>query len=168
MRGEEGKMADNAVTPISSSSIGNADLTQNSLSDNNSLTSQLVSGNLDPKFASMLVTQMFNNNVNSILFGNEDTSGSSSTGNIDIFGTQAMSSQSNFNVLGQNSNFTDINPQFQMSVYSSLIGKTVTAKVPSTGEQITGKVSNVQLQNGQVVLNINDTLVPTSNLVKIQ
>jgi hypothetical protein len=111
---------------------------------------------------------MYNNNVNSILFGNEDTSGSSSTGNIDIFGTQATSSQSNFNVLGQNTNFTDINPQFQMSVYSSLIGKTVTAKVPSTNGQITGKVTSVQLQNGQVTLNVDGTLVPTSNLIKIQ
>ena len=161
-------MADNAVTPISNSSVSNADLTQNPLSDNNAMTAQLMSGNLDPKFASMLVNQMYNNNVNSILFGNEDTSGSSSTGNIDIFGTQAMSSQSNFNVLGQNSNSTDINPQFQMSVYSSLIGKTVTAKVPSSNVQITGKVASVQLQNGQVALNVNGTLVPTSNLIKIQ
>ncbi len=166
-------MANNSIQPINTS-IGNTDLTQNALSDNNSITSQLMAGNLDPKFASMLVSQMYNNNVNSILFGNEDTSGSSSTGNIDIFGTQAMSSQSNFNVLGQNTNFTGIDPQFQMSVYSSLIGKTVTATVPSTSQQITGKVLNVQLQNGQPTLNIipngktTGTLVPTTNIVKIQ
>jgi len=160
-------MADNAIPPISTS-IGNTDLTENSLSDNSQMTALLMSGNLDPKFASLLVSQIYNNNVNSILFGNEDNSGQSDTGNIDIFNTSATQSQSNFNVLGQNTNFTGINPQFQMSVYSSLIGKTVTATAPSTNNPITGKVLSVQLQNGQVALNINGTLVPTSNIVKIQ
>ncbi len=127
----------------------------------------LMSGNIDPKFASMLLSQMYNNNVNSILFGSEDTTGSSSTGNIDIFNATSSPS-SNFNVLGQTADYSGISPQYQMSVYSSLIGKTITATQPTTNKQITGKVTSVQLQNGQVVLNIGGAMIPTANILKIQ
>ena len=162
-------MASDAISAISSSNASSANLTQNPLGDNSQITSMLMSGNIDPKFAKMLLSQMYNNNVNTILFGNEDTTGSSSTGNIDIFSSQTSASSSNFNALGQTANNTGISPQYEMSVYSSLIGKTITATKPlSNGQQITGKVSSVQLQNGQVVLNVEGTLVPTANILKIQ
>jgi hypothetical protein len=158
-------MTDTSISAVSSS---NLNLEQNSLSNNNQITSMLLNGNIDPKFARMLLSQMYNNNVNTILFGSEDTTGSSSSGSIDIFDTQSTASSSNFNSLGEAANFTSVSPQYQMSVYSSLIGKTVTATKPLTNEQITGKVTSVQLQNGQVVLNVEGTLVPTGNLLKIQ
>jgi hypothetical protein len=165
-------MATNPISAISSSStttnnINNVDLQQNTLSDNSQLTAMLMSGNIDPKFASLLLSQMYNNNVNTILFGSEDTTGSSSTGNIDIFDSAAAPS-SNFNVLGQTADNSGISPQYQMSVYSSLIGKTITATQPLTNGQITGKVTAIQLQNGQVMLNVSGTLVPTTNILKIQ
>ena len=55
-----------------------------------------------------------------------------------------------------------------MSVFSSLIGKTVTATTADKSKQITGKVLNVQLLNGQAALNVDGTIVPTNNLIKIE
>ena len=161
-------MADSTISAISNSVSGNNSLDQNPLSNNNQISSMLLSGNLEPKFASMLLSQMYNNNVNSILFGSEDTTGASSSGSIDIFGSQSTTSSSTFNPLEQAGTNPAVSPQYQMSVYSSLIGKTVTATKPNSSEQITGKVTSVQLQNGLIVLNVGGIQVPTGNLIKIQ
>ena len=131
----------------------------------------LVNGSLDPKFATMLLTQMSNNNVDSILFGNQTADQTSSSG-ID-FGVSGLTPNNvpgttNINDIFGASAFSNVTPQFELSVYSSLIGKTVTAIDPSTGKEITDKVSSVLLQNGKVMLNVNGIIVPPENLSRIK
>jgi hypothetical protein len=130
----------------------------------------LVSGNLDPKFAVMLLNQMSTNNVDSILLGNVNANEPSS--NID-FGVSSLTPNNipgttNINDTFGTSAFSTVNPQFELSVYSSLIGKTVTAMNPVSGKQITDKVKSVLLQNGKVMLDVNGVSVPPENLLRIQ
>jgi hypothetical protein len=163
-------MANESISAISGSGSGNLDPTQATTYNNDTITSMLVNGNLDPKFATMLLNQMTSNNVNSILFGSESNNETSSTAFMDfgLDSTSSSNTSSNVNdILGVSSN-TYVTPQFQMSVYSSLIGKTVTAINPSTGKEITDKVTSVQMQNGSVMININGIIVPPANLTKIK
>jgi hypothetical protein len=113
---------------------------------------------------------MTSNNVNSILFGNDQQAASSDYLGTDMFNTTSALSP-NFigggtqDIFGQTSL---VSPQYEMSVYSSLIGKTITALNPETGQQITDKVTGVLLQNGKVVLDVNGVIIPTENLLKIK
>ncbi len=156
-----------AVNPVSGSNNTSIDQSQLSSMNNDQITSMLVGGNLDPKFAVMLLNQMSSNNVNSILFGNEtDTSG------ID-FGVGSLTPSNipgttNINDTFGASAFSNVTPQFQLSVYSSLIGKTVTAVNPSSGKNITDKVTSVLLQNGKAMLNLNGVIVPPENILGIK
>lgn len=155
-----------AVNPVSGNNTG-VDQSQLSSMNNDQITSMLVGGNLDPKFAVMLLNQMSTNNVNSILFGNEtETSG------ID-FGVESLTPSNipgatNINNTFGASAFSNVTPQFELSVYSSLIGKTVTAVEPSSGKRVTDKVTSVLLQNGKVMLNVNGVIVPPENLLGIK
>jgi hypothetical protein len=155
------------INPVSGSNNTSVDQSQLSSLNNDQITSMLVGGKIDPKFAVMLLNQMSNNNVNSILFGNEtDTSG------ID-FGVQSLTPNNipgttNINDTFGASAFSNVTPQFQLSVYSSLIGKTVTAVNPSSGKTITDKVTSVLVQNGKAMLNVNGAIVPPENLLGIK
>jgi len=161
-------MSSGSISPISSSMAGNVNFNQNTFSDNGQISSMLTNGNIDPRFAQMLIAQMTANNVNNILFGSEDTNGTAGSGDLDVFGTQATGSQNNFDAFGVSNGYTGVSSQFEMSVYSSLIGKTVTATDPSSGKQVTGKVTSVQTQNGNVAINVGGTIVTPENLLKIQ
>ncbi len=163
-------MASSSVSPINNSS--NVDAAQLASLNNNQITSLLVSGNLDPKFVNLLMSQMSENDVNSILFGND----SSSTG-FDELGASGLvpsniptsSSLAGSDVFAASSPTTsNVTPQFELSVFSQLIGKTVTVVDPQSQKRITSKVASVQLLNGQIVLSVNGILVPTSNIVSIQ
>jgi len=160
-----------SINSVSSVNSGNIDPSQISGLNNNQITSALVSGNIDPKFATMLLNQMTTNNVNSILFGNETNDQGSSNAGID-FGVSELTptnvpGTTNINDVFGASAFSNVSPQFELSVYSSLIGKTVTAINPGTGKEITDKVKGVLLQNGQVMLDINGVTVPPTNIVRI-
>jgi len=159
------------VNSVSGSNNTSIDQSQLSSLSNDQITSILVSGNIDSKFATMLINQMSTNNVNSILFGNENNNESSSS-NID-FGESGLTPSNipgttNINNTFGGSAFSNVSPQFELSVYSSLIGKTVTAINPLTGKKITDKVSSVQLQNGQVMINVNGVIVPSANISQIK
>jgi len=113
---------------------------------------------------------MTTNNVNSILFGNETNNETSNNG-ID-FGVSTSTPSNipgttNINDVFGASAFSNISPQFELSVYSSLVGKTVTAIDPSSGKEITDEVKSVVLQNGKVMLDLNGVTVPPANLVRI-
>ena len=158
---------DNSVSSVNS---GNLDPSKISGLNNDQITSALVSGNIDPKFATMLINQMTTNNVNSILFGNETNNGTSSNGTDFGVSTSAPSNipgTTNINDMFGASAFSNVSPQFELSVYSSLIGKTVSAIDPSSGKEITDKVKSVVLQNGKVMLDINGVIVPPENLSRI-
>lgn len=168
-------MTTGSIQPISrSNTSAGIDPTQTAALNNNQITSMLVSGNIDPKFATLLINQMTSNNVNSILFGDNTNDGSSGSDSTDIFGMQGMV-PSNLQAAGASINndafgasaFGGVTPQFELSVYSTLIGKTVSATDPLGGQQIEGKVSSVTLQNGNVVLDINGRSVPTNNIIRI-
>jgi len=158
-------MAINPVYPVSS-----IDISQAASLNNNQITAMLVSGNLDPKFTTLLLNQMTSNNMNSILFGTE-----AEQGNVDIFGMQGMipnnllgaTSMNNTDIFGASA-FTSISPQFELSVYSTLIGKVVTATDPLSGQQIEGTVTSVTYQNGRVVLEIGGKIIPTENIIRIK
>jgi hypothetical protein len=167
-------MASSSVSPVNGNT--NFDASQVAAMSNNQITSLLVSGNLDPKFVNLLLSQMSNNNVSSILFGNEDTTGGSSTG-FDAFGAAGLvpnnlPSDSSFGgtdaLSGSSANTSSVSPQFQLSVYSQLIGKTVTVVNPLNQQRVTDKVTSVELQNQQVVINVNGLIVSPSALVTIQ
>ena len=133
--------------------------------NNNQIFTELINSKNDPKLATVLLSQMTTNNVNSILFGNENNT-TSSTDNID-FGVSGLTGAIDSNNVFGASAFSNVSPQFELSVYSSLIGKTVTATDPSSGKQITDKVKSVVLQNGKVMLDVNGVIVPPENLSKI-
>ena len=163
-------MAD-SINAVSSVNNGRMDASQVSSMNNNQITSMLVGGNIDPKFATMLIGQMTTNNVNSILFGNETSNQDSTNAGID-FGVSDLTptnvpGTTNINDVFGASAFSNVSPQFELSVYSSLIGKTVTAINPATGKEITDKVKSVVLQNGQVMLDVNGVTVPPANIVRI-
>jgi len=161
-----------AVDPVStiSGSSGTIDPTSALALNNNQISALLVSGNLDPKFATLLLSQMSTNNTNSILFG-----GAQEGETADIFGMQGLvpdnllgtTSTSNTDIFGGGA-FNNTSPQFELSVYSSLIGKTAKATNPMTGLQIEGVVKSVSLQNGVVMLEINGINIPTANLLSIK
>ena len=163
-------MADSSISPVTSNNTNFDPLTAVSSLNNTQIAASLTSGNIDPKFAVMLLNQMTSNNVNSILFGNDQQAASSDYLGTDMFNTTSALSP-NFigggtqDIFGQTSL---VSPQYEMSVYSSLIGKTITALNPETGQQITDKVTGVLLQNGKVVLDVNGVIIPTENLLKIK
>ena len=159
-----------SVNSASSVNSGNYDPSQISGLNNDQITTALVSGNIDPKFATMLINQMTTNNVDSILFGDQTNNGTSSNGidfGISTSTPNNIPGTTNINDMFGASAFSNVTPQFELSVYSSLIGKTVTAINPSTGKEITDKVKSVVLQNGQVMMDINGVTVPPANIVKI-
>ena len=49
-----------------------------------------------------------------------------------------------------------------------LLGRTVTAIDPSSGQQISGTVTMLTMQNGQPVLTIGSAQVPVSSVVSVQ
>jgi hypothetical protein len=133
--------------------------------NNNQIITELINSKDDPKLATVLLKQMTTNNVNSILFGNENNT-TSSTDNID-FGVSGLTGTTNINDTYGASAFSSVSPQFELSVYSSLIGKIVTATDPSSGKEITGNVKSVLLENGKVMLDVNGVKVPPENLSRI-
>jgi len=158
-------MAYGPVNPISSSDINNTTSASQVFSqNNNNLITQLMSSQSNPKLATVLLNQITDNNVNSILFGNDTTS---STANID-FGVSGYTGTTNINDIYGASTGNNVSSQFELSVYSSLIGKTVTAIDPSSGKNITGQVKSVLLQNGKAMLDVNGVTVPPENISKIQ
>jgi len=161
-----------AIDPLSAISInsGGIDPTQAAALNNNQITAMLVNGNIEPRFATLLLNQMTENNVNSILFGSD-----TEQENTDIFGMgglvpnnlQGTSTMNTNDVFGAGA-YNNISPQFELSVYSSLIGKTVIARNPMDGQQIEGVVKSVALENGRVVLAVNGINIPTENMIRIK
>ena len=166
-----------AIDPIQSVSNNSAafDPTQATSLNNNQITAMLLNKSIDPKFATILLQQMNQNNIDSILFGEDINNPESSSAGIDIFGMQGMipsnlqgtNTVNNTDIFGASA-FSSISPQFEMSVYSTLIGKTVSATDPLNGQRLEGKVTSVQLQNGQIMVEINDRFIPTNNLTGIE
>jgi len=159
-------MASGSVNPVSSSNASNIYASQLFSMNNNQIVTQLMNSQDNPKFALALLNQMTTNNVDSILFGNDTTSSSS---NIDFGISGVTGTTTNVNdTYGAASAFSNVSPQFELSVYSSLIGKTVTAIDPSSGKEITDQVKSVLLQNGKAMLDVNGVVVPPENILKIQ
>jgi len=154
-----------SINAVSSVTNGKSDASQISSMNNNQIFTQLINSKDNPKLATLLLNQMTTNNVNSILFGNENNT-TSSTDNID-FGVSGSTGTTNVNDMFGTSAFSSVSPQFELSVYSSLIGKIVTATDPSSGKEITGNVKSVLLENGKVMLDVNGVKVPPENLSRI-
>jgi hypothetical protein len=164
-------MGYNAILPVSNKTTSAYDASQIASMTNSQISSSLMKGNIDPKFAGLLMNQMTTNNINTILFGNEeDSSGSSALGaTSDIFGGVAQSNTSSdiYSTMSQTGNYSNVSPQYQMSVYSSLIGKTVTVADPTGSTALTGTVKSVSLKNNEIMLQVNDKLVAAANLTSI-
>jgi len=164
------------ISAVTNNKQGNIDTSQSASLNNSQISALLTSGNVDPKFATVLMNQMTTNNINSILFSDDNESSSSdflgadllgntSSNNDSLSSTFGMSGTSGTNNIGS---LQGVPMEFQMTVYSTLIGKSVTAVDPSTNTQVTGAVKSVQLQNGQVMIDINGTIIPAQNLLKIK
>lgn len=164
-------MAYNAILPVNNNTKSSYDVSQVAALNNSQIASTLMNGTSDPRFAALLMNQMTTNSINNILFGNEeDTSGSSALGaTSDIFGGVGQSNTSSdiYSTMSQTGNYSNISPQYQMSVYSSLIGKTVTASETSGSASITGVVKSVFLNNNAVMLQLEEKAVPANNLTSI-
>jgi len=161
-------MVVNPVFPVSSgkSRTNSIPTLPSDFSNNNQLYALLASGNVDPKFAVMLINQITDNNVNSIMFGSDQEQANANVLGNDLFGAGTDGDLSS--TLGISNPISSQPSQFELSVYSTLIGKTVTALNPQTNVELSGKVSSVQLQNGNVMLDVDGTLVPSQNLKKIK
>jgi len=163
-------MADISISPISGNSSTNSDASVVGALNNNQITSMLANGSIDPKFATLLLNQMTTNNVNSILFGSGTGNTTSTDSSFDPFtGMSELGNGSNTNdMFGISSMNSSVTPQFEMSVYSSLIGRTIRATLPVSNQQIEGKVTGMSLQNGQAMLEVNGKLIPIGNLLSIK
>jgi hypothetical protein len=159
-----------SIVPVSTKTTTAYDASQVASMTNSQISSKLMNGSLDPKFASLLMNQMTTNSINNILFGNEeDTSGSSALGSTsDIFGGVGQSSTSSdiYSTMSQTGNYSSVSPQYQMSVYSSLIGKTVTG-AETSGTSITGVVKSVYLDNNVVMLQLEKKSILATSLTSI-
>ena len=135
------------------------------------LASSQTSINSD--FLRLLVTQMSNPDLSSLFSTSESENSSSSPfgGSFDsLFGTNSsanslnsLSSLTGNNSLSALSNsfgtsplISGLSPQMELSIWSSLIGKTVTAVDPQTNLKVSGKVLSVAIQNEKAVLEIAD------------
>ena len=135
------------------------------------VTSSSTSINAD--FLKILMAQMSNPDLSS-LFSNTDTEESNSSSLLggasnSIFNTNStfnlntMSALTGNNSLSSLSNaygtsplLSGLSPQMELSIWSSLIGKTVTAIDPQTNEKISGKVLSLAVQNEKAMLEIAD------------
>ena len=142
----------------------------------NSATSQpqkvaSSSTTINSDFMRILLAQMSNPDLSS-LFSTDDTGNNSSSspfgGSFDsLFNTNSslnsLSSLTGNNSLSALSNssgtsplLSGLSPQMELSIWSSLVGKTVTAIDPQTNEKISGKVLSVAVQNEKAMLEIAD------------
>ena len=144
----------------------------------NSFTSQPQNAtssatSINPDFMRLLLAQMSLPDLSS-LFSNSDSDNNSSSpfgGSFDsLFGTNSsinslnsISSLTGNNSLSSLSNsfgtsplLSGLSPQMELSIWSSLIGKTVTAIDAQTNARISGKVLSVAVQNEKALLEIAD------------
>ena len=148
------------------------------------LNSKSTSINSD--FLRLLVTQMSNPDLSS-LFSTDETGSSSSSspfgGSFDsLFGTNSsmnslnsISSLTGNNSLSSLSNsfgtsplLSGLSPQMELSIWSSLIGRTVAAIDPQTNLKISGKVLSVAVQNEKAVLEMeNGEFITPESIVSV-
>lgn len=117
-------------------------------------------------FTKILLAQMANPDLSS-LFGGENNQETSSLfgGSNSSFGLQ--------NLLGTNSQAganplaSFVSPQMELSIFSNLIGKNIEALDQLTGSLIKDKVKSVIIQDGKTYLEVGDTLVSPSSIIKV-
>lgn len=133
-------------------------------------TSQISSGTgttlSNQDFSRILLEQMSSPNLDT-LFGNTQETNNSifGAGNLtsQFFGTSSTNNLLS-NLLGQN-----LSGGLEMSIWSNLIGKTVTVVNSDTQAYVSGKVESITLQNGEPMLVLdNGTAVSPNNLVEIK
>jgi hypothetical protein len=132
----------------------------------------------DPTFMQLLITQMRNPDLGSLFGTDDDESKSSLFGNTsELFGSsqnlfsginQNSSSAGLFGAFGQTPLMSGITPQMELSIWSGLIGKTITARESTTGNSINGKIESVQLDLGAVKLKIGNNLIDPNALESIK
>lgn len=162
-------MAD-AISGVTTNTPSSFDPTQISGLTNSQITALLMNQSINPSFATLLLNQISVNNVDTILFG--DNSGASGNDGIDLtgeipsnlLGTSSLNLQDSLSA----GNASSITPQYEISVYSSLVGKTVVVLNPLSGAQEQGKVTSVDVKNGQAVLNLSGKLYPVANLISVK
>ncbi|KAF0133323.1 MAG: hypothetical protein FD145_1341 [Candidatus Saganbacteria bacterium] len=129
----------------------------------------------DPNSFALMLAQ--NMNDFDILFGDEEKKDSSTFGSSSLFSSSPSSVSPYFGGLtgvdipsdigGQNTFFTGVSPAYEMIARSNLIGKTVEAVNPSTGQKFSGKVESVSVDGGILLINVGGTLLPPENLVSV-
>jgi len=125
-----------------------------SLSNSQTAASQLS----DPQLFRLMLQQQINQNLSSLFQSdNNDEENNSS-----ILG----SSNDLFNLSGTSSSALT-SPAYQMIAQSGLIGKTVEALDPKTGQTIKGQVQGVEMIGSQIYVMVGGIPVPPENLRKI-
>lgn len=120
----------------------------------------------------LMMAQNFSSSFD-ILLGTEEKAQDSIFGTGNIGGTSSsslfsgLSSALPSDIAGQNMLTNSITPQVQLVALSYLPGKTVTAFNPLTSETITGKVNNVSIDNGILLIDIAGTKVPPEYLTTV-
>jgi len=124
----------------------------------------------NPDTFALMLAQNLTNNID-ILFGDETTSNNSIFGSSTNFGSgssNAFSSAFGTDFSGlPTSGITGVSPAMEMITRSNLIGKTVEAINPSTGQKFSGKVESVSVEGGILLINVGGTPVPPENLIKV-
>ena len=125
-----------------------------SLSNSQTAASQLS----DPQLFRLMLQQQINQNLSSLFQSdNNDEENNSS-----ILG----SSNDLFNLSGTSSSALT-SPAYQMIAQSGLIGKTVEALDPKTGQTIKGQVQGVEMIGSQIYVMVGGIPVPPENLRRI-
>jgi hypothetical protein len=121
--------------------------------------SQTASSSLsDPQLFRLMLEQQVNQNLSSLFSGDNDEENSSSS----LLG----SSNDVFNFSGTTSSALT-SPVYQMIAQSGLIGKSVEALDPKTGQTIKGQVQGVEMIGSQIYVMVGGIPVPPENLRRI-
>ncbi len=140
--------------PLVSSALGTQSSSKTSKTDLSSTDflnlyiAQLQSASLDSLFSSE---------------GSDSSSSSLGSSSSSFFGSSSSLLSSIANSSG---NSLASSPAMQLSIYSNLIGKDISAIDPKTGVTSSGTVNSVVLQNSVAMLDIGSGLVDPSNIIR--
>jgi len=126
----------------------------------------------DAELFQVMLQQSVNNMISgaSSLMGSDDSGNESSLfgSSGDFVSNYSGSSQiSSYGSSGLYGSGQNTSPILEMIARSNLIGKTVEATDPSTGQTVTGKVNSVFYEGGLLLFDVGGVKIPPENLKKI-
>ncbi len=164
-------MSDNIINALTSLYASSA---QNPVNTTTTPAGTAALSNLD--FTKILLAEMASPNLDSLF--STDENGTSSSSSSDFFNSsllgnsnsplaaQLLGGGTGLSGVGSGSITQSLTPQMQLSIWSNYIGKNIEAK-DASGKAISGKVTNVVMDNGSPMLVVNGINVDPNTVTKV-